>query len=395
MTIGEKCCAWCAVRSMRCSSAKSSSIWWRADLRKWGGVAPLPELPLAIWCLSECRKLDRLGSAGRQLIRSVIALFRGSDDIETMNARFANDLQSAYRKLGSRWPGREELLSIALSVGTTFKTGLVTKHWSDFVAYVTGNREAVWALCRCENPYLPANAIAALAQRWPDETTRALLTQLAIDDQASELRAAALLALAGELPDETTRELLTRRAVKDQHHSPRSTALKSLAEKWPDETTRELLTRRAVADEHSSPRYVALKCLVEKWPDETTRELLTRRAVQEQDRYGSPRSIALESLLEEWPDETTRVFVTRRVILEPNDNERGSLLSKLAKEWPDESMHARCSPGFPFKMMGRIPDSSRSGHWRRGGLMERREPCSPSAQSRTATLSSKNSRWKG
>ena len=108
--------------------------------------------------------------------------------------------------------------------------------------------------------------------------------------------------MAEKWPDQTTRDLLAQRAVQDKDGSPRSAALEALAEKWPDQTTRDLLAQRAVQEKDGSPRSAALEALAEKWPDQTTRDLLAQRAVQDKD--GSPRSATLEALAEKWPDQT-------------------------------------------------------------------------------------------
>ena len=117
-------------------------------------------------------------------------------------------------------------------------------------------------------------------------------------------RGAALAALAEKWPDETTRKLLENRAVQDPEGYPRGTALQTLAEKWPDEATRKLLENRAVQDEDGGPRIAALPALADKWPDEATHKLLAERAVQDEDE--NPRIAALQALAEKWPDETTR-----------------------------------------------------------------------------------------
>ncbi|TVP67958.1 MAG: HEAT repeat domain-containing protein, partial [Leptolyngbya sp. LCM1.Bin17] len=90
--------------------------------------------------------------------------------------------------------------------------------------------------------------------------------------------------------DETTRALLTQRAVEDENEPPRRAALGALADKWPDETTRALLTQRAVEDENESPRRAALEALADKWPDETTRDFFAQRTVQ--DPAAAPRGAA-------------------------------------------------------------------------------------------------------
>jgi hypothetical protein len=54
--------------------------------------------------------------------------------------------------------------------------------------------------------------------------------------------------MAAKWPDETTRKLLAERAVQDENEYPRGAALEALAEKWPDEATRKLLRERAGVD---------------------------------------------------------------------------------------------------------------------------------------------------
>ena len=63
-----------------------------------------------------------------------------------------------------------------------------------------------------------------------------------MQDEASEPRIAALEALAEKWPDETTRRMLAERAVNDEDFQLRRAALGALAKNWQDETTRKLLT---------------------------------------------------------------------------------------------------------------------------------------------------------
>ena len=211
-------------------------------------------------------------------------------------------------------------------------------------------------------------ALQALAEKWPDEATRALLAQRAVQDDNHDPRSAALQALAEKWPDEATRALLAQRAVQDDNEdprraalqalaekwpdeatracspsgpsrmttsSPRSAALQALAEKWPDEATRALLAQRAVQDDNAITRRAALQALAAKWPDETTRALLAQRAVQD-DNYG-PRSAALQALAEKWPDEATRALLAQRAVQDDNDDPRSAALQALAAKWPDEA----------------------------------------------------------
>ncbi|HEY9096596.1 MAG TPA: HEAT repeat domain-containing protein, partial [Hydrogenophaga sp.] len=126
--------------------------------------------------------------------------------------------------------------------------------WPKFVASVLGDASliramAVWDAKAKRPDWLRAAALESLAEKWPDESTRALLRSRAVEDQATYPRSAALRTLAKTWPDESTRELLRARAVEDQDADSRRAALQSLAKTWPDESTRELLRARAVEDQ--------------------------------------------------------------------------------------------------------------------------------------------------
>jgi hypothetical protein len=130
--------------------------------------------------------------------------------------------------------------------------------------------------------------------------------------------------LAEKWPDETTRDLLAQRAVQDANEYPRRAALQALAEKWPDQTTRDLLAQRAVEDKDSTPRRASLEALAEKWPDQTTRDLLAQRAVQDDNEY--TRRAALQGLAEKWPE-----LLAQRALEAPDVSERGAAYVVLGK----------------------------------------------------------------
>jgi hypothetical protein len=306
----------------------------RTDLEKWDGETPLPELPLGIWCLSEVRTLSKLIRAGEVLMNATIQLASAADD--GLHEFVLGDLLDACRETGARWPGRELLNEIAISQIDRINNddGCGDRFWPPFLAHVLCDRTPLRELMTINRGYdgggiYRSAALQALAEKWPDETTRELLAQRAVQDDDEDIRRAALQALAEKWPDETTRELLAQRAVQDDNYDPRSAALQALAEKWPDETTRELLAQRAVQDDNGDPRSAALQALAEKWPDETTRELLAQRAVQ--DDHPNPRIAALQALAEKWPDETTRELLAQRAVQDDNRETRGAACSALGK----------------------------------------------------------------
>ncbi|MFZ2280068.1 MAG: HEAT repeat domain-containing protein, partial [Prosthecobacter sp.] len=181
-------------------------------------------------------------------------------------------------------------------------------------------------------------ALQALAEQWPDQTTRDLLAHRAVQDEGSATRSAALKALAQKWPDQTTRDLLAHRALQDEYIDTRSISLQALAEKWPDQTTRDLLAHRAVQDEGSATRSAALQALAEKWPDQITRDLLAQRAVEAPNI--SDRGIAC-SILGKMHSEFGRILPTK------GDNGAGPYLDPLKPIPRDQIVKAAAEVGLP------------------------------------------------
>lgn len=67
--------------------------------------------------------------------------------------------------------------------------------------------------------------------------------------------------LEGMWPDEGTRSLLEERAVQDDEPSIRGFVIGALADQWPDERTRALLRQRAVKDADDQTRGSAFSAL--------------------------------------------------------------------------------------------------------------------------------------
>ena len=320
----------------------------RTDLETWDRETPLPELPLAIYCLSEPRSLRKVTAVGERLLEQVIQLVsranRRTNPARLLIDFMESELVVASTELGTRWPGKERLQQCAISqVDKLDVDGRFV--WSILVARVVDDIDIVRKLCLHQSQktfasYVPSLALRELADRWPTENTRDFLLERILD-MKYDSRAAALQALAENWPDETTRELLAQRAVQDDHYNPRRAALQALAENWPDETTRELLAQRAVQDDDASCRNAALQALAEKWPDETTRELLATWTTDAP--HPDVRSAALQALAEKWPDEATRELLAQRAVEALDAERRGEACSALGK------MHSEFGRILPTK----------------------------------------------
>jgi hypothetical protein len=307
----------------------------RTDLKKWNGKTPRPELPLAIGCLSEARNIARLEDAGRTLVESLLRIYipgKGGKD-------FHEQLLVSQREIGTRWPGTGSLYTTVLNR----ESELGDAEWAvpflvKFLACVRPNRQVVEKLLASKKPGLRWGAVEALAETWPDDVTRSLLAQRAVQDENYRVRSVALQMLAENWPDERTRALLAERGVKDDDDDPRTVALQMLARKWPDEATRALLAERAVRDVSYAPRRAALQALAEKWPDEATRALLAQRAVE--DDRDAARRFALQALAEKWPDDMTRALLEGRAVKDDNEYARIAAFQSLAEKWPDDTTRA-------------------------------------------------------
>ncbi len=215
----------------------------RTDLEKWDGETPLPELPLAIGCLSEVRTIGKVEKTGGLLLGSVFRLFRKTK-VE-LGPDFLKELLATSREVGARWSGTTKLPSDLSLPSEPYWHHVF---WPRFLACVVSDRNLILPLVSCDQWAVRWGAVEALAEKWPDEATRALLAQRVVQDDNFAPRRAALQALAEKWPDEATRALLAQRAVQDDDDAPRSAALQALAKTWPDEATRALLAQRAVQD---------------------------------------------------------------------------------------------------------------------------------------------------
>jgi len=329
----------------------------RTDLVAWDGRTPLPEVPLAIWCLGEARSLGKFATVGGTLLAKLAQLLEQTSHrfilMLTDQAKYSAlshflraELLEAVRELGTGWPGKgRPAMSPFVNVGSV--NGMGAEVWSQIAAEIYRDRDLLVHLAhpgdiknstgvfpQLSRSYVRSGALQVLAEKWPDGNTRKLLDRRAMQDDMASPRSAALRALAETWPDEETRKLLEGRAVQDEDAGPRSAALEALAETWPDEETRKLLGRRAEQDGGASLRSAALRTLARTWPDEETRKLLERRAMQDED--AGSRGAALQTLARTWPDEEIRKLLERRVLLEEGAGPRSAALQALAETWPDE-----------------------------------------------------------
>jgi len=223
----------------------------QTDFDKWDGQTPLPEFLTAVQCAAEVRNVIKIENVCRKLFWQVASMTRRPFTFD-YTEKFLLVLLDPFAEIAARTQTLSISESEFLSFGDEFKDEVNYRapYYPRFAAAVGARRHTMEQFARDRRPMFRQGALIALAAKWPDEATRALLAQ---------------------------------RAVEDDNYAPRRAALQALAEKWPDEATRALLEQRAVEDDHEYPRRAALQALAEKWPDEATRALLAQRALQDPD----------------------------------------------------------------------------------------------------------------
>lgn len=313
----------------------------RTDLTAWNGRIALPELPLAIWCLSESRNSQKLEIEGTKLLETIIEfLVRIDGEIPSEDSSgFAHgtlwefieeDLMTPILALSGRWPGAHTIKRYAIvSVDKLKGGGLML--WAKFVASLLTNRGIVEKLTESDRFLIRRGAIQELTARpdWADERTKRRLRLCAKEDINGYPRVAAIRGLASCWRDDDSEKFVAECCVSDPLGWVRRVALQTLVEAWPDQTTRDLLVKRAVLDDDSDPRSAALAALAETWPDLSTRDFLTKRAIL--DGGSDVRSAALQVLAEMWPDQTTRTLLALRAVEAPGELERGEAGHTLGK----------------------------------------------------------------
>jgi len=178
----------------------------RTNLDTWDGESALWELPLAIWCLCECRNLAKLEAAGASLMRLCLQWLEGARNEDQVFDFWFKDVIPACQEIGERWPGK----SCVYNYDHPRRDYLIgnMQPWVALVAAVDSDRAKMLEIAQSDEEYVRTSALWFMAKKWPDETTRKLLQVSARKDWSEKARCAALEALAEKWPNETTLRLL-------------------------------------------------------------------------------------------------------------------------------------------------------------------------------------------
>jgi len=236
----------------------------KQDINNWDGESSLPELTLAIWCLSEAPDKSKLSNVGELLFNQVIKLFQFNH--VRLDRSYYEEIISACNFPDCNWPGE---ISIPEEMDFSLDGNWNYVYYPKFLAKAGASREKITYFANSERFAIRWGAIEALAENWPDIDTRQLLLDRAVQDKSEHVRCSALEALSKQWPDHSMRQFLLTRAVQDIHYMSRRTALICLYDHYPDDQTNEFLCARALQDTNDQPRSVALDFLLKKWPNDT------------------------------------------------------------------------------------------------------------------------------
>ncbi|MEM8714838.1 MAG: hypothetical protein AAGE92_03535, partial [Cyanobacteria bacterium P01_G01_bin.4] len=204
---------------------------------EWHIEKAMPEISLALYCLSEVRSTSKLSKSATKLFERILDVYQehAGNNVNEFRESLLNASRELVGVFSNSYTDINRILAVAKSFGESQEDGGIVAiglNFPSFVANALNSREALEKMIGTTNPIIQSQVPKILIERWSDESTHSLLVECATQNHFIRLlRSAALQALAEKWPDETTRIFLTQRAVDDEHEAPRSAALTALAEK--------------------------------------------------------------------------------------------------------------------------------------------------------------------
>ncbi|MCI5211383.1 MAG: hypothetical protein D3910_21950, partial [Candidatus Electrothrix sp. ATG2] len=208
----------------------------------------LPDLILAVWCLSEVKNLNQIEERiGSNLLKKVINIFLRERDWRKLpykaNQFFVDQISAAVKDIGLAWPGKSNVQFHGQHIQ---RNRLISYkfRWPHIVASLFQQRQWIEQLSQSREGGVRAGSLEALVIYWPDSTTRRMLIKHAVRDKDHICRCVALQLLSDNWPNNGTRKLLIQCAIQDKHELPHNTALEQLFKIYSnDDATRQLLNQ--------------------------------------------------------------------------------------------------------------------------------------------------------
>ena len=154
------------------------------DLEKWDKETPLPELLLAVSCLSEVRNLNKIEEkTGAGLLVKIINWFLKQEmsSVKTRNVsnfsrdgffNFLKQICNTVEVIGCNWPGKTCYCFDGRYPKINYWNSEISflQSWIYFLVYVFKQRQWIEQLCQQES-HIRSIAFEALAIYWPDDKT--------------------------------------------------------------------------------------------------------------------------------------------------------------------------------------------------------------------------------
>ncbi|WLE96714.1 MAG: NACHT domain-containing protein [Candidatus Electrothrix communis] len=199
----------------------------------------IEELVLAIWCLSEVKNTNKINEeiGGNLLLKSIDYFFHRGEDPAS------SKLFVAARSVGAEWPGK-----FKFQFTGQYPTYGFLFEWPILLASIFQERLWIEQLSEALYDTVQRGALTALAEYWPDDKTRQLITLRAVQGKDEAIRNTCLKLLVEKWPDDEVHQLLIHCAVQYKYKNSGRTALKLLTKKWPDDNTHQLFNDYIKAD---------------------------------------------------------------------------------------------------------------------------------------------------
>lgn len=295
---------------------------------------PPKEIVCTFECWSEARKVNGLQNTVSSLVCCITKIFKNNHF-----PNLINQIVDFSRHLSSQWLGIcwDPLLEKELHWLYDKEIGVEeiediresAKGWPYFAAYVFQDRDVVINLAIHSNYFTRKHALYALAEKWPDSSSRKFLEGYAVTAINSTDRHSAILVLCETWYDEGVYQFLRRRTIEEEHWSPRCLALSKLSIMFPNNSTRYLVEQCALHDKKAEARSSAFLDMAQVWKDEGTRNFLLDHGLKDEDER--PRCSALSSLFHIWPSSEIQQTVKRLVFEDSSESVRRRSFSLLGR----------------------------------------------------------------
>lgn len=153
----------------------------RVDLEKWDKETPLPELALAVWCLSEVKNINLIDeTTGGKLLLKVFDFFFIEEKTDNSYELFV-----AAKTVGERWPGKNIFQFDGLFPEQKERPYSIYIRWFQLLAHIFRCRQWIEKFINSDDIEIKESCIAIILQHWRDDRTHKMLVNAMQDKDIS------------------------------------------------------------------------------------------------------------------------------------------------------------------------------------------------------------------